>query len=147
MEGEKQPEAFSTQKSEYSTTELVAYLEGNDVWYNFIEKESTVHTADAAAKTGIPLERITKSLVFLDTKENPIMVIVSGNCKVDTRKLREILEAKDIRLVPFEKANEYSGYEPGATPPVHHKKITKVIIDTKVMQFDTVFGGGVQEKN
>lgn len=142
----KQHEAFSTQKSEYSVTGLVAYLEGNDVWYNLIEKESTLHTAEAATRTGIPLERITKSLVFLDSEENPIMVIVLGNCKVDATKLGEILKVKDIRLAPFKKANEYSGYEPGATPPVHHKKIKKVVIDTRVMQFDTVFGGGGSRK-
>jgi Cys-tRNA(Pro) deacylase len=125
---------------------VIAYLKENNVWYNLIEKESTVHTADAASATGMPLERITKSLVFIDDKENPIMVIIPGNCRVNKVKLKEVLMVKDVELVSFEKAHEYSGYDPGATPPVCYKKVKKVVIDVKIMQFDTVFGGGGSRK-
>lgn len=143
---EKQPEAYSTQKSKNFNMDLVAYLKENNVWYNLIEKESSVHTAEAAAATGMPLERIVKSLVFIDDEENSIMAIVPGNCNVNKGKLKKVLGIKNVELVPFEKAHEYSGYDPGATPPVCYKKIKKVVIDIKVMQFDTVFGGGGSRK-
>jgi len=143
---DKQFEAYSTQNYKHFSMNLIAYLKKNNVWYNLIEKESTVHTADAAAATEMPLERITKSLVFIGDKKDTIMVVVPGNCRVNKGKLKEALMVKDVELVPFEKAHEYSGYEPGATPPVCYKKIKKVVVDVKVMQFDTVFGGGGSRK-
>lgn len=120
---------------------LIAYLKQNGVWYNIIEKKTTVHTTEAAAATGVPLERVTKSLVFL-ADGSPLLVIILGDCRVDKSKLKAVVNAKNIELVPFEKAEEYSGYEPGATPPVYHKKIKKVVIDQKVLKHETVFGGG-----
>jgi Cys-tRNA(Pro) deacylase len=125
---------------------LIAYLKSNGVWFKIIEKESTVHTADAAAATGIPLERVTKSLVFLDENNNPVLAIIPGNCMVNKGKLKNILAVKNVELVPFEQAEKYSGYEPGATPPVCHRNIKKVVIDQKVMSHQTVFGGGGSRK-
>jgi Cys-tRNA(Pro) deacylase len=129
-----------------SRMNLVAYLKNNKVWFKIIEKTETVHTADAAAATGIPLERVTKSLVFLDENKNPILAIIPGNCIVNKGKLKSVLDVKNVELVPFEQAEKYSGYEPGATPPVYHKNIKKVVIDQKVMLHSTVFGGGGSKK-
>lgn len=124
---------------------LVAYLKSKNIWYKILTKKSTVHTADAAASLGLPLERITKSLVF-SADERPILVIIPGTSRVDKNKLKTILNVKDVKIVPFSEAKRYSGYPPGATPPVHHKNIRVVIIDKKVMQFDTVYGGGGSRK-
>ncbi len=120
---------------------LIAYLTTQKIWYRFVEKEDTVHTADAAASAGIPLKQVTKSLIFLADKK-PILVIVPGTHRVDTEKLKRVLNVYNIRMVPFAQAEKYSGYPPGATPPIHHKQIEEVVIDNTVMQFDTVYGGG-----
>jgi Cys-tRNA(Pro) deacylase len=122
--------------------DLIEYLKEKKVWFRMIEKETTVHTADAAAATGIPLERITKSLVFLDENKIPILLIIPGNCIVNKEKLKNLLGVKNVRLAPFEEAENYSGYPPGATPPVYHKNIKRVIMDEKLMVYETVFGGG-----
>lgn len=120
---------------------LIAYLKKKKIWHRILEKEDTVHTADAAAATGIPLERVTKSLVFLADKK-PILVIVPGTHRVDLRKLKNALSIRKIQIVPFSQVKEYSGYLPGATPPVHHKQIMDVVIDKTVMHYETVYGGG-----
>ena len=106
-----------------------------------LEKRSTVHTAEAAAATGLPLERVTKSLVFL-ADDQPVLAIIPGACKVDKGKLKAVLGARNVRIVTFAEAERYSGYPPGATPPVHHKKITRIVMDQRVMAFNTVYGGG-----
>jgi len=132
---------FSTQNTNSNKMNLIAYLKQNNVWFRIIEKETTVHTADAAAASGLPLNRVTKSLVFL-ADNSPILVIILGNCIVNKDKLKVAIDAKDVEIVPFDQSEKYSGYAPGATPPVHHKKIKKVVIDNRVMQYETVFGGG-----
>jgi prolyl-tRNA editing enzyme YbaK/EbsC (Cys-tRNA(Pro) deacylase) len=100
---------------------LIAYLKKNKIWHRFIEKEDSIHTADAAAATGIPLERVTKSLVFLADKK-PILVVIPGTRHVNIKKLKNTLNIQKIRIVPFAQVKEYSGYLPGATPPIHHQR-------------------------
>jgi len=116
------------------------------VWYKIHEKESTVHTADAAAKTGIPLERITKSLVCL-AGDKAIVAIIPGNERLDTKKLAKIIEVKKIRICPFDDAHKFSGYDPGATPPCCYQRVDQVIVDRKVLEMETTFGGGGTNKS
>lgn len=132
---------FSSLNANFNPMNLIVYLKQNEVWYRIMEKSATVHTAEAASKTGLPLERVTKSLVFL-ADDLPILAIIPGNCRVNKSKLKETLGVKGVEIVPFEQVERYSGYPPGATPPVCHKKIKRVVIDKKVMQHATVFGGG-----
>ncbi len=124
-----------------SRRKLSAYLQANQVWFNVVSKRSTVHTAEAAAATGLPLERVVKSLVFTADSE-PVMAIVPGTCRVAQRRLRAALGVKRVKVASFAEAERYSGYPPGATPPVYHTRITRVVIDQRVMQCDTVYGGG-----
>jgi Cys-tRNA(Pro)/Cys-tRNA(Cys) deacylase len=120
---------------------LITYLKMNHVWFNVLEKRSTVHTAEAAAATGLPLERVIKSLV-LTADGDPVITIIPGTCRLDKDKLRATLGVRKVQIVSFAEAERYSGYPPGATPPVYHKKITKVVMDQRVMEFGTVYGGG-----
>ena len=49
---------------------------------------------------------------------------------------------KKVWLVPFEEAEKYSGYPPGATPMIHHKIKMKVALDKRLLKHKTIFGGG-----
>ena len=120
---------------------LIAYLQTNHVWLNVLEKRSTVHTAEAAAATDLPLQRVIESLVLTADGE-PVITIIPGTCRVDKDKLKATLGVRKVQIVSFAEAEQYSGYPPGTTPPVFHKKISKVVMDQRVMQFDTVYGGG-----
>ncbi|MBI5332001.1 MAG: hypothetical protein HZB65_00345 [Candidatus Aenigmarchaeota archaeon] len=101
---------------------LEEYLIQERIWYNFIDKPETIHTADAAEKTGIELKRITKSLILLDQDRIPILCIIPGNCKLSFSRVREVSRVKKVRLVPFDETEKYSGYLPGATPMIHHNR-------------------------
>jgi Cys-tRNA(Pro) deacylase len=122
--------------------DLEEYLKKNSVWHRIIEKPETVHTADAAAKAGFELKRVTKSLVVLDQDKSPILAIIPGDRKLSFEKLKQAVNAKKVRLVPFEEAEQYSGYPPGATPMVCHKVKMKVVFDKMLAQYDTIYGGG-----
>ena len=122
--------------------QLEEYLNGNGIWHRFVEKPETIHTADAAAQSGIDLKKITKSLVLLDQDKNPIMAIIAGDRKLSFDRVKIVSNSKKVRMVPFEEAENYSGYLPGATPMVHHKVKMKVILDRGLTKYDTIFGGG-----
>ena len=122
--------------------DLETYLEQINIWYRFIGKPETIHTTDASAASGIDLKRLTKALVLLDQDKNPIMAIIPGDCKLSFSKLKETTKSKSVFLVKFENAEQYSGYPPGATPMIHHKMQMKVVLDEKLMKYETIYGGG-----
>lgn len=123
-------------------TLLGLFLEKHSLWHRFVDKPETIHTADAASKAGIDLEKVTKSLVLLDQDKHPLLAIIPGNCKLSFSKLKQATNSKKVRLVPFAEAEQYSGYLPGATPMVCHKVKMRVVLDEKLLQFETIFGGG-----
>ena len=125
---------------------LEEFLIEKGIWFRLFDKTSTVHTADASKVTGIPLEQITKSLVFLADRR-PVLAVIPGDRKVDIDKLSRAISAKKITLVPFKDASKFSGYPPGGTPPIHHVNITTTVFDNELKRFNTIYGGGgSQEK-
>jgi len=127
--------------------DLESYLKRNNVWYRFVRKPETVHTADAARVAGIELNRVTKNLICETSKGEYVLLIIPGDERVNLKSVAKILKVKNVRLVPFEKAKEISGYPPGGTPSVGHKTKMKVIVDKSVLAYETVYcGGGTRDR-
>lgn len=112
------------------------------MWYRFIEKSETIHTADAAKAAGIELNRLTKNLVSKTDSGEHVLLIVPGDKKVDLDKAAKVLGVRKIRLVPFDRAEEISGYPPGGTPSIGHKTPMKIVLDKSLLSHETVFCGG-----
>lgn len=123
-------------------TTLKQFLIKNKLWYRFIKKPETIHTADAAKVAGINLNQLTKSLVLIDNEKKLVMAVIPGNCRLEIPAIERLLGIKKLSLVPFDEAEKYSGYLPGATPPVGHRRKMEVVIDRKLLEFETIFGGG-----
>ena len=121
---------------------LEDYLEKNHVWHRFIEKSETIHTSDAAKATGIDLHRITKNLVSKTDKDEYVMLIIPGDKKVNLKKAAKTLEVKNVQVIPFDKAEEISGYLPGGTPSIGHKTKMCVLVDKSLLSYETVYCGG-----
>jgi Cys-tRNA(Pro)/Cys-tRNA(Cys) deacylase len=122
--------------------DLEAYLEESGIWYRFIDKPETVHTADASKATGIDLHRITKNLVSKTRKGEYALLVVPGDRRVDLKAAAKALGTKKIRLIPFSEAETISGYPPGGTPTIGHKTPMKVILDEELAGFETFYCGG-----
>lgn len=112
------------------------------VWYRFVPKPETVHTADASKVTGIELERITKNLVCKTSEDSYALLIVPGNRRVNLQKAAQVLNTRNVQLLGFNEAESVSGYPPGATPSVYHKMPLRVILDKSLRNFETIFCGG-----
>ena len=121
---------------------LTEYLKRNNIWHRFIDKSETVHTADAAKASGVPLERLTKNLVSKTDEGEYIMIIVPGDKKVDLKTVAKLLEIKKVRLMPFEKAEDISGYPPGGTPSVGHKMKMRTVMEESLLNYETIYCGG-----
>jgi Cys-tRNA(Pro)/Cys-tRNA(Cys) deacylase len=126
---------------------LEKYLENNGIWHKLILKQETVHTADAAKAANVELQRVTKNLVSETDQGEHVILIIPGDRKVDLGAAAKALKVRNVRLVPFAKAEEISGYPPGGTPSIGHKTRMRVVIDESLLRFETVYcGGGSRDK-
>ena len=125
---------------------LEKYLKRMEVWHRFIEKEETIHTADAARAAGLELHRVTKNLISKTNEGEPILLIIPGDRKVRLKSAAKALGVRRVSLVSFEEAEEISGYPPGGTPSVGHKTKMRTVIDKSLLQHKTVYCGGGSRK-
>jgi len=126
---------------------LEAYLSQNSVWHRFVKKSETIHTADAAQSAGIPLSKVTKNLVSITESGEYILLIVPGDKRVNLGAAAKAVNAEKVELVPFDKAEEISGYPPGGTPSIGHKTRMRTVIEKGLLDYDTVYcGGGSRDK-
>jgi len=126
---------------------LAAFLVSNKIEFEFMEKRTTHHAADAAAASGVPLNEIVKSIVFTDQDARPLLAVVTADTDVSRHKLERCSGSKSVRLASDVVAKAATGYPTGGIPPVGHKRKIPVFIDKKVMYHDCVWcGGGARSK-
>jgi Cys-tRNA(Pro) deacylase len=126
-----------------SNEKLDSYLQERGVNAKILTLKNHTMTVEAAEnELGIGRGKIIKTLVFKDEKGEPLIGIVTGDKKVDVKKIVAIYGAKEIIFTPAKEVKKVTGYEVGALPPVGHKKIIRTFIDPKVMTLDKVYGGG-----
>lgn len=89
---------------------------------------------DAAKAIGCELGQIAKSLVFFADDE-PIVVLMAGDRRVDTRLLREVLGVADARKADADEVREATGFAIGGTPPFGHVQTLRVILDSSLSRF------------
>ena len=118
------------------------YLKGRGIWHRFVEKAETVHTSDASKATGIPLARITKNLVSVTDLGEFVLLVVPGDRRVDLKKAARVLDVRNVSTLPFKDAEAVSGYPPGGTPTVGHKRRMRVVLDLSLQSHETLFCGG-----
>lgn len=76
----------------------------------------TPTSEDSARERNEPLRIGAKALV-IKADERFIMVIVPGDRKIDSQKLKRTLNAKKLRFATVEELEKLTGLKPGAVPP------------------------------
>lgn len=111
---------------------------------------ATLHPADspmptvplAAAALGIPVEAMTKNVLFF-VQERAILVIARGVQRVDDRKIAAHFGVgrKQVKLATGEQTLATTGFAAGCVPPFGHFTPLPTLIDSQVMALDRVYGG------
>lgn len=111
--------------------------------------ETTTATSQQAADNiGCELGQIVKSLCFLvemETGRQPILVLTSGDQRVDDRKIAELYSVgrKRVKIATAEECVEIYGYPPGSVPPVGHRSTDlHVYIDDSLQRFNQLYAAG-----
>jgi len=106
-------------------------------------EQHTPTVPEAAKALGVQTWQIIKSLVFL-IKDEPVLVINSGEARIDRRKLADYLAVGRgrIKFAAPEQALEITGYVVGSMPPFGHKQKLRTVIDISVGSLEIIYGGG-----
>lgn len=119
--------------------QLRAILSSSSIWFRFIEFDEPVKTVKQAAEK-VEVERIIKSIVMVDSNGEPLLAVVPALSMVSHRKLKELLNVRDVRLANAQEVLQHSGYPVGGVPPLN--KIKRVILDQEVLRNDRAVAGG-----
>jgi Ala-tRNA(Pro) deacylase len=97
---------------------IVELLKGKGIPYMLLEHEH-VHTSEDAAKVrGTRLEEAAKALVLNDrTHDRLFMCVVSGHKKLDLKKIKVMLNSKDVSLAHPDDVLAATGCKVGTVPP------------------------------
>jgi len=105
-------------------------------------------TVDAAADAlGVDPDQIGKSIVLMVAEEAPVVVVLRGVDDVDMAKVAEHVNADpdDVRLAEPNEIQSYTGYPVGAVPPLGHERPLRTLLDSQLLDRDTVYVGGGSE--
>lgn len=98
----------------------------------------TKTSADAATAVGADLSQIAKSLVFI-VDDDPVLVLMSGDRRVDTERLAKTLDAGHARRARLDECREATGYAAGGTPAFGHARPLLVLADRSLLRNEDVW--------
>lgn len=101
-------------------------------------EESARTAEEAAAAIGVQPGQIAKSLVFL-ADDHPVMVVASGDEKVDVHRLAAVMGAQRVKRADAEVVRSATGYPIGGVSPVALPAELPVYVQTSLQRFPTVW--------
>ena len=129
----------------FTTEDVREFIDakGIEAEIKVLEQNSTRTSALAAQQLNCTIAEIAKTIAFaciVNGNEIDVLVILSGDKKVDTYRLGEKLKASSVQRMEAEEVKEATGYVIGGVPPFPHAYGIKVLVDKSLMRFRRVWG-------
>jgi len=121
--------------------EVKSYIDKNGINAEIImfEAEQAKTSASAAEHLGCEVAQIAKSIIL--KAEQPILVILSGDMRVDLKKISAFIGQK-AKLASPEYVIEEVGFIIGGVPPMGFDRPVRILMDKSVERFAEVFSSG-----
>ena len=126
------------------------YVQQHAIEARLIAPQSPMPTVPlAAAALGVPEAKIVKTIVFEGKKDGShvAVAIVTGDVRVDRARVAEVLNLPTLKLASPPTVLRVTGFEVGGVPPIAHTTAVPVVVDTRVLEHDIVYGGGGDEEH
>ena len=88
------------------------------------------------------MDKIVKTLVFVNQDSKPLIAIVRADCNVSRHKFESCSHSKSVKLASDEIAEKATGYPTGGIPPVGYKRRLPVYLDQQALNNEYVWCGG-----
>lgn len=118
---------------------IAAQARGFDA--DITEFDQPTRTAQEAADTiGCDVGQIVKSLCF-SVNGAPVMALVSGANRLDTRKLAALCEVgrKKVKRADADLVREATGFAIGGVPPFGHENEMAIYVDRDLTSYEQVW--------
>ena len=116
---------------------LTQFVEEKGIETEVVTLDSSTRTSQMAADSlGCEVAQIAKSIVF--TGDSTVVVVISGDMRVDTSKLSEHLGWK-AKIADADEVREGTGYVIGGVPPFAHDPGVVVLLDSSLERLDDVW--------
>ena len=98
---------------------------------------SSATVEKAAIAIGCQEAEIAKSLSFI-VDEKPILIVTSGNSKVDNSKFKAEFHTK-AKMIPFDEVEQMVGHAAGGVCPFGVNDAVVIYLDVSLKSFETVY--------
>lgn len=110
--------------------------------FNFDDKVmefpvSSATVEDAAKAINCEEKEIAKTLSFI-IEDNPILIVVAGDCKIDNSKFKAEFLVK-AKMIPFEKVEELIGHAVGGVCPFGVNENVIIYLDESLKRLETIY--------
>ena len=100
---------------------------------------TTARTAkDAATSLKCEVGAIVKSLLF-KADDTFLICLVPGDKRCSLKKLKKILNQKDVRMANADEVKANTGFSIGGVAPIAHLKKLNIFIDQSLGKFESLF--------
>ncbi|MEN6434579.1 MAG: YbaK/EbsC family protein [Anaerolineaceae bacterium] len=129
------------------TNNVTRLLDSRKVPYQAFELPVEKLGAQKAAEIlGVPANQVYKTIVVQrEAKGKPILAVVSGESKVDLKKLASAVGEKKVRLTTQKEAEDLTGLLAGGISPLALlNKGFQVVLDDSAKAFEKIYISGGQ---
>jgi Ala-tRNA(Pro) deacylase len=117
---------------------IIGLLKANNFDFDAYEHAAVKTSEEAAKIRNTPMHAGAKALVMF-ADEKPVMVVVPGDKKADTKKLKELYDIRDLRMATPDEVQKVTGVAIGAVPPFGHIFNTPLYMEKSLQENTKIF--------
>jgi len=127
--------------------EVRAFFESAGVPKEIHRFDESTHNSELASRTlGVQVGQIAKTILLL-ADDTAVVVVISGDRRVDTKKVRALGHGKRVRLAGPEDVTARTGFAVGAVSPVALPDGVPVYLDRSLRRFVTIYPAAGETNN
>jgi Cys-tRNA(Pro) deacylase len=119
---------------------VAAYMRAAGAEGHIEEVHGSASARDAADAIGCTLGQIVKTILLV-CDGTPVVVLVPGDRRVDTKAVARAMEAKHARIGRGEEVVAATGFEPGGVAPFPLQDVARVLLDRTLLSQGLVWCG------
>ncbi len=123
---------------EYPKTNALRCLLEHGIAFEVFTYQYEEHggTRVSSRELGVDEHRVVKTLVLETDAQQPLIVLMHGDCEVSTKQLARLLNVKSVAPCDPKVANRHSGYLVGGTSPFGTKRAMPIYCEAGILELD-----------
>lgn len=118
---------------------ILRLLDEAHIAYEKFEHEPVHTSEEAAAVRGVSMSQASKALLFKTKEGNFVLVVLPGDKRADSRKLKDLLQTKSIRFATPEEVVEQMGCKIGSCYPLGIIAGLRTLVDKSLGENESIF--------